>query len=266
MRFTIALLLIACHSQPGLKIRVNTADIETYSEANAAYIPQPILARANSAAVYFRTPTSSCSGTYIQTSSGPKIITSAHCFRDPSECADVKVYFALPNQKPITRTCSSLRLHADSDLALFTLTQPPPAKFKPLSLWTEKFSKPRAAFVIHYPLLTLRKTRHNTRYVTGIDCYAESSFGFYQRLANELFFYGLAHTCDIAAGSSGAGLIDLKTAKILGVIWGDVLIYTDAGVQQRSGATHYRYIRQFIANEPLPAATTLNALLGYIHD
>ena len=267
--YPLLLLLIACHSQPGIKVRVNTADIETYSNANAAYIPKPILTRATNAAIYLRTPASSCSGTYLQTSSGPKIITSAHCFRDPSECADVKVYFSQPNHAPIIRTCAanSLRTHAGSDLAIFTLAKPPPAKFQPLSLWTKKFNQPRAAFIIHYPILNPRQiTRTNTRYVTGIDCYAESDFSFYQKIAHDLFFYGLAHTCDIATGSSGAGLIDLETAKVLGVIWGDVLIYTDSGVQQRSGATHYRYVQKFLAGKQLPAATALNILLGYIRD
>lgn len=269
IRIISLLLLIACHSQPGLKVRVNTADIETYSNANAAYIPKPILTRATNAAIYFRTATSSCSGTYLQTSSGAKIITSAHCFSDPNECSEIKVYFSLPDQDPIIRTCApnSLRTHAASDLAIFTLKRPPSAQFQPLSLWTKKLNRPRAAFIIHYPVLNPQQiTRTNTRYVTGIDCYAESDFSFYQKLANHLFFYGLAHTCDIATGSSGAGLIDLETAKLLGVIWGDVLIYTDSGVQQRSGATHFRYVQKFLAGTPLPTASILNTLLSYVRD
>ncbi|MDE3270143.1 MAG: serine protease [Pseudomonadota bacterium] len=267
--YSLLVWQIACHSQPGLQIKVNTVDIETYSEANAAYIPQPILARANDASVYLRTRTSSCSGTYIQTISGPKIITSAHCFDNAHECRELKVYFAKPNRKAVIRACAanSFRAHAESDLAVFALARPPPQEFKPLTLWTAPLHKPRAAFIIHYPRLNPRQAASiNTRYVTGIDCYAESAFSFYQRLVNALFFYGLAHTCDIAAGSSGAGLIDLETAKVLGVIWGDVLVYTDAGVQQHSGATHYRYVRRFLSNQPLPAATLLNTVLGYLRD
>jgi hypothetical protein len=60
--------------------------------------------------------------------------------------------------------------------------------------------------------------------------------------------YSLRHTCDLIHGSSGSGLIDAKTGKILGVNWGGIKISLDAGVRTDNVATRAKYAQAFLNN------------------
>ena len=240
------LLLLAC-DPPKQRIIIHTADIANYSTANAAYIPEKILTLANNATVYLETPKTSCSGTLVQTKGANKknkvqVLTSAHCFLE-TDCNTVRTYLIDKQSKHFACQQGTLRLHHDSDLALYSLQGKLPATNKPLTVWQGKLPKLRSAFIIHYA--------GGNKSVTGIDCYVLGNFDLFFWLISPLFLYGLSHTCSILPGSSGAGLLDFETGKLLGVVWGDAVLSSNEELRQYSGAIHYLYVQKFIKGETL---------------
>ena len=260
----IALLLNGCTREAPRQRRIfaHTEDIARFSLTNASYIPKAILQRANAAAVFIINPSGSCSGTLVTlTGKEAQIVTNAHCFRDKqgraARCKDTTVVFAMESKR-LTVKCrqGTLRLNRSVDLAVFMLQNKPklPPRYQPLEIWQGKLPKRREAFIIHHP--NVHKTRlHNytvfDKAVTGLDCYVLGRFPWYLRREADIFLHGLSHSCDISSGSSGAGLIDFATAKLLGVVWGDVVLSNEEEVRLLNGAIHSRYVRRFINVEPL---------------
>ena len=150
----------------------------------------------------------------------------------------------------------TLRTNHSADLATFMLQTKPtlPKRYQPLEIWQGKHPKRREAFIIHHP--DVHETQlHNQigfdKAVTGLDCYVLGRFPWYLRIEAGIFLHGVSHSCDIASGSSGAGLIDFATGKLLGVVWGDVVLSSKDEVRLLNGAIHSRYVRRFIKGEPL---------------
>ena len=260
----IAVLLSGCTCEAPRQRRIvtHTEDIARFSLANASYIPKPILQRANAAAVFIINPSGSCSGTLV-TLAGKEaqIVTNAHCFRDKqgreARCQDTEVIFAVEDEHLIIKCRQgTLRLNRSVDLAVFSLQDKPklPPRYQPLTIWSGKHPERREAFIIHHPNIHKKQLRNRMLFdksVTGLDCYALGRFPWYLRREAGIFLHGVAHSCDIASGSSGAGLIDFATAKLLGVVWGDVILSNKEEVRLLSGAIHSRYVRRFINDEPL---------------
>lgn len=244
------------------RVFTHTEDIARFSLENASYIPKEILQRANAAAVLIINPVGTCSGTLVSLlGRAAQIITNAHCFRDDigreADCERTSVVFGV-ERKRLTVGCQtgSLRINYTADLAVFTPKRRPklPKHYQPLEIWRGKVPARREAFIIHHPNVHETRWRNMTVYakaVTGIDCYAIGRFPWYLRRAAAVFLYGLSHTCDIASGSSGAGLIDFATGKLLGVVWGDAIVSSDKEVRLVNGAIASRYVRRFINNQPL---------------
>ena len=247
---------------PRRRVITHTEDIARFSLENASYIPKPILDRASAASVFIINTAGTCSGTLVSLPPGPKqIITNAHCFRDrtgrAASCAQTSVVFSMEDKR-LTVKClpGSLRLNRSIDLAVFQLQHKDklPPRYQPLDIWQGKLSKRREAFIIHHPNVHATQLRNYMAFdkaVTGIDCYVLGRFPWYLRKEADVFLYGLSHSCDIASGSSGAGLIDFASGKLLGVVWGDVVLSNDEEVRQLNGAIASRYVRRFIKNEPL---------------
>ena len=129
-----------------------------------------------------------------------------------------------------------------------------PKRYQPLEIWPGKLPQRREAFIIHHPNVHETQLRNRIVFdksVTGLDCYVLGRFPWYLRREADIFLHGLSHSCDIASGSSGAGLIDFATGKLLGVVWGDVVLSNEKEVRLLNGAIHSRYVRRFINAEPL---------------
>ena len=260
----IALLSSSCTCEAPRQRRIftHTEDIARFSLTNASYIPKAILQRANAAAVFITNPSGTCSGTLV-TSPGKEaqIITNAHCFRDKigraATCEQTSVVFSMESKR-LTVNCRSgtLRINRSVDLAAFMLQSKRklPKRYQPLEIWQGKIPKWREAFIIHHPNVHETQLRNRTVFdksVTGLDCYVLGRFPWYLRREADIFLHGLSHSCDIASGSSGAGLIDFVTGKLLGVVWGDVVLSNEEEVRLLNGAIHSRYVRRFINAEPL---------------
>ncbi len=260
----IALLSSGCTCEGPRQRRVftHTEDIERFSLANASYIPKAILQRANAASVFIINPSGTCSGTLVSLAGkAAQIITNAHCFRDrigrAVSCKQTSVVFSMESER-LMANCrpGTLRIDRHVDLAVFMLQTKSalPRRYQPLKIWQGKLSPGREAFIIHHP--DVHETQLHNRIVfdkavTGLDCYVLGRFPWYLRMEADIFLHGLSHSCDIASGSSGAGLIDFATGKLLGVVWGDVVLSNDEEVRQLNGAIHSRYVRRFINAEPL---------------
>ena len=149
-----------------------------------------------------------------------------------------------------------MRLNRSADLAVFSLQEKPklPPRYQPLAIWSGKHPERREAFIIHHPNVHEKQLRNRTLFdksVTGLDCYTLGRFPWYLRREAGIFLHGVSHSCDIASGSSGAGLIDFATAQLLGVVWGDVILSSKKEVRLLSGAIHSRYVRRFLNDDPL---------------
>ena len=260
----IALLANGCTCEAPRSRRVvtHTEDISRYSLANASYIPEAVLQRASAASVFIINPSGTCSGTLVTLAAQTaQIVTNAHCFHDragrASTCEQTTVVFAMESERWTTRCRSgSLRLNQRVDLAVFSLQSKPalPQRYQPLEIWADKLPRGREAFIIHHPNVHETQLFNHTvaaKAVTGLDCRVLGRFPWYMRMEADIFLHGLSHSCDIANGSSGAGLIDFATGKLLGVIWGDVVLSNEEEVRLLSGAIHSRYVRRFIKAEPL---------------
>ncbi len=252
-----------CDEPRQRRVFTHTEDIALFSLANASYIPPPILQRANAAAVFIINPSGTCSGTLVSVAGNKEaqIITNAHCFYDKqgrgARCQETEVVFAMESERLRVRCrAGTLRLNRSVDLAVFMLQDKPklPSRFQPLAIWQGKLPHQREAFIIHHPTVHETTLRNHTVFdkaVTGLDCYVLGRFPWYLRMEADIFLHGISHSCDIASGSSGAGLIDFATAKLLGVVWGDVVLSNEEEVRLLNGAIHSRYVRRFINAEPL---------------
>lgn len=266
LRFSIFIALLSssctCEAPRQRRIVTHTEDIARFSLANASYIPKPILQRANAAAVFIINPSGTCSGTLI-TLAGEEmqIITNAHCFRDKqgreARCEDTTVVFAMESDRlQVNCRAGTLRTNRRVDLAVFMLDDKStlPKRYQPLEIWQGKHPKRREAFIIHHPNVHKTQMRNHMVFdksVTGLDCYVLGRFPWYLRMEADIFLHGISHSCDIASGSSGAGLIDFATGKLLGVVWGDVVLSNKEEVRLLNGAIHSRYVRRFINAAPL---------------
>ena len=219
-----------------------------------------------------------CSGTLIQgdTADAPKrVLTNHHCFAQgenedgtakaelmPEACHQTYVYFGLSSYhefKSMRISCKpgTLKTSYDADVAVFSLSQEPPAPYVPLELWdgpTDPGS--REAVIVHYPnvkssLVTApgSDAKLPSASVTRNDCRVIGRFEIGTWDLDKTLPFGLRHTCDIIEGSSGSGLIDVETHKILGVDWGGVKIRFANDLRTDNVATMARYVREWLAGD-----------------
>ena len=191
-----------------------------------------------------------CSGSLIHGKKGKnyRIVTNQHCFsKKDSEgqaideliseaCHETQIYFGFSDtSSPIKRLCKpgSLITSFLGDLAILTLNENPPDTYEPFQIWDEKTTlKGRRAFVVHYPSTQLSGDGRNAQQelkelnvlmpkkaITQDDCYIVGTYEEAYWEKNKNLQFSLRHRCDIVKGSSGSGLIDALTGKLIGVNW-----------------------------------------------
>ena len=240
-----------------------------------------------------------CSGSLIEVGGEHRILTNQHCFAKtaandknqnleellPRACLDTRVYFnfSSPSDEVVINRClyGSLRTNYRADLATFALVEPLPDGFQPLELRQGKLENlvGRKVFTIHHPgtgrkndlPLPDLKAPAPRRMITVNDCLYLGGFSEQTWEDRGGIPYQIRHTCDLKDGSSGSGLVDLQTGKLLGVNIGSVdmqVITTNKGKPEVINQDKYtfnvatvaEFVRYFINNQPLPDPQTLSEI------
>ncbi len=229
-----------------------------------------------------------CSGSLIGGRSAgdtPRIITNHHCFAEkrkgsdrslphiiPEACENTTVYFSFEDDdedsKPLSRKCrrGSLVTNFDADFALFSLDKPLPAEYEPFEIWDGKVPPNRPAFIIHHP--SAKESRQGgeseamlreegvylpKKAITVKNCRVLGPFDKNFWSLNPNLSVGLKHTCDLVQGSSGSGLIDVTSGKLLGVNWGGITLTINKSEHKHNVASAAQFLRQFVASHDVTA-------------
>lgn len=201
-----------------------------------------------------------CSGSLIDVRGEPRILTNQHCFAKtapdnkdqnldellPEACHKTRVYFNFSSSTDdvVIRRCRQGSLQNNhnhhADLATFALDHPDnnnndklvPEGIRPLELWQGELKDlvGRKVFTIHHPGTGQKNTLPlpdleapaPRKMITIRNCLYLGGFSRETWDDRGGIPYQIRHTCDLLDGSSGSGLIDLKTGKLLGVNIGSV--------------------------------------------
>ena len=240
-----------------------------------------------------------CSGSLISIGGEPRILTNQHCFAKtasndkdqnldellPQACFETRVYFDFkqPVADAVVNRCQhgTLRTNYRADLAIFALEKPLPDGVRPLELWQGELKDlvGRKVFTIHHPgtepsntlLLPDIKAPAPAKMITVRNCLYLGGFSMETWDDRGGIPYQVRHTCDLLDGSSGSGLIDLQSGKLLGVNIGSVemqVITSSKGKPEVVNQTKYTYnvatlaefVRHFLNDQPLPDQQTLSEI------
>ncbi len=228
-----------------------------------------------------------CSGTLIDPKSPSetmRVLTNRHCFVAddslhsntellPGHCESTLVFFGFFKNQIADRwmgTClaGSFRSELDGDLAIFNLSQNPPARFLPAQVSSGDVASGTSSMIVHFPFVDeddpqkMQKTFYEARaqisipygQVTYEDCQLGEDFPEETWSIDRSLRYSFKHTCDQRKGSSGSALWDLETKAIIGINWGGVILRSDGDSQEMvfNVATNPSRIRAFI-NDKIPA-------------
>ncbi len=273
-----------------------TNDIERLGDLDAgrANIPPEVLERAIKSSILtvtemYNGKQSYCSGALIDGRNAgdlPRIITNHHCFAHKNSstgrslpqvfaeaCEETSVYFDFSVKKePMKRSCArgSLVTNYDADFAMFSLDEELPADYEPFKIWVGEVPPNRAAFIIHHPnakeskqgregeeMLKGTGTYFPKKVITVNNCRVLGRFDerFWSQQDNLPF--GLRHTCDLVHGSSGSGLIDVASGRLLGINWGGITMKIDGVDRKDNVASSSEFLREFvdsgdITSPPIP--------------
>jgi hypothetical protein len=217
-----------------------------------------------------------CSGTLIGPAPGTeqlRVLTNHHCFATPGTngqstanlyleaCTNTEVLFGFaPGVRgDFTKgRCEegTMRSNYDADVAVFVLNKNPPEQFQPLELWEGEIPQNRKALIVHYPDVEehlVRLPGHAYRLPSAAqttdNCEVLGKFPVSEWDLDHTLPYSVRHTCDLIHGSSGSGLIDLETNKLLGVNWGGIKVTYQEGVRTDNVATQAEFVRAFLADK-----------------
>lgn len=240
-----------------------------------------------------------CSGSLINIGGEPRILTNQHCFAKiaagnkdqnldellPQACLETRVYFDfnLPVANTSVNRCrrGTLRTNHRADLASFALEKPLPDGVRPLEFWQGELEDlvGRKVFTIHHPgtgpkntlPLPDLKAPAPSKMITVRNCLYLG--GFAQETWDDRggIPYQIRHTCDLLDGSSGSGLVDLQTGKLLGVNIGSVEMQVITSSKSKpevvnqmkytyNVATVAKFVRDFTEDRPLPDPQTLSEI------
>ena len=222
-----------------------------------------------------------CSGTLIGADSAagrPRILTNHHCFAQegsdglalpallPEACVATRVHFGFVQGQLASSTigtceAGSLRTTFAGDLAVFTLASAPPERFRPLGIWSSSEGiEGRAAVVVHYPDVASAMAQPPdggpalpAAQATIDDCRVVGPFAAADFSLDRSLPVSIRHTCDLIHGSSGSGLIDVRTGQILGVNWGGIQINGSSKNTIDNVATSAAYVTAFLAGREAQA-------------
>lgn len=240
-----------------------------------------------------------CSGSLIEVRGEPRILTNQHCFAKtaaadkeqnldellPQACFQTRVYFDFkePLSEIVVNRCQrgTLRTNHRADLATFALEKPVPVGVQPLELWNGELKDlvGRKVFTIHHPgtvesntlPLPDLKAPAPRRMITVRNCLYLGGFSSTTWDDRGGIPYQIRHTCDLKDGSSGSGLVDLQTGKLLGVNIGSVemeVTTSSKGKPEVIKQTKYTYnvatvaefVRYFTTDQSLPDPQTLSEI------
>jgi hypothetical protein len=205
-----------------------------------------------------------------------RVLTNHHCFATtddegkakpqimPEACGGTSVYFGFAPRLDDAAEASqvrcapgSLRTDFEGDLAVFTLEENPPAAagYRPVTIWDgEDVPVDRQAFIIHYPDIADQlalppggKVKLPTAQATLDDCRVLGGYDVSEWDLDRTLPYALRHTCDLIHGSSGSGLFDRETGKLLGVNWGGLKVSYGGGTRTDNVATRASYVLAFLS-------------------
>lgn len=230
-----------------------------------------------------------CSGTLIDSEiSGERlrVLSNHHCFAQIGDnqlasetlmvgaCTDTKVYLGfLPDQtaNAFVSACEpgSLKTNFNGDLSVFTLSSEVPPNFKPVSLYDgQDQGIGRRALIVHYPnieenLETPRggKVELPTAALTINDCRVLGEFDPIEWSLDRSLPISLRHSCDLIHGSSGSGLIDAETGKLLGVNWGGIKVSYSDRERVDNVATKAKFVEAFLAGRAEEELASVEARL-----
>ena len=120
----------------------------------------------------------------------------------------------------------------------------------------------RKAFIIHHPSATESKQgRESEELLKGIGMYFPKKaitvnncrvLGRFEKdfwALNPNLPFGLRHTCDLVHGSSGSGLVDVTSGKLLGVNWGGITLTVNKVERKDNVASSAKFLREFVDSD-----------------
>ena len=262
-----------------------TNDIERLNNTDmtAIAISETVLDNATRASVLAVTAMSDgkqkfCSGSLIAGRNAgdlPRIVTNHHCFAKKVKgtnrslpeivseaCEETSVYFDFSiAEEPVTRKCKSGSLVTNyfADFAMFTIDEELPEEYEPFAIWEGEVPANRKSFIIHHPSAKESKqgreseqvlkdtgTYFPKKAITVNNCRVLGRFEDDFWHLNPNLPFGLRHTCDLVHGSSGSGLVDVETGKLLGVNWGGITLTINKVERKDNVASSARYLQEFV--------------------
>lgn len=278
-------------SKPGYIIGP-TNDIERLSDTDTEDIdiPMEVLAKATKASILTVTEMNDgkqkyCSGSLIEGRNEgdmPRIVTNHHCFAQkisgtnrslpdvvPEACKETTVYFDFSlADEPLKRGCKSGSLVTNfaADFAVFSLDEDLPEDYEPFQIWEGEVPPNRQAFIIHHPSAKESKQgRESEEMLKGTGVYFPKKaitvnnckvLGRFEEdfwALNPNLPFGLRHTCDLVHGSSGSGLIDVASGKLLGVNWGGITLTVNKVDRKDNVASSAKFLREFVDSDNVTA-------------
>lgn len=216
-----------------------------------------------------------CSGTLILPAANEtflRVITNHHCFAESENdekskqtllkesCVKTKIYldFNKGNARDSkTADCApgSLRSSYEMDLAVFTLKDQLPNRYKPLGIFPGSVAElaGKSALIIHHPDVETQRESPGkgvpplpVSAYTNNDCRVDGPFSASEAKLDRTLPFGIRHSCDLIHGSSGSALLDPQTGLILGVNWGGIQINSGGGLNVSNVATSAPFVRAFL--------------------
>ena len=229
-----------------------------------------------------------CSGVVIASEhadSNKRILTNHHCFAstisaagDVSKdlrletCSLTEVYFHFEDKtfdQVAKSGCAlgSLRTDNRLDLAVFTLSLPPPKDVESALIYPDDGSdlSGRAGIIVHHPDIAENYrnlpgsvTKMPIGVYTSKDCTVTGPFAPSEWSVDPATPFAVKHTCDILSGSSGSPLFDAATGAVMGVNWGGVEFSLDGDSKSTTNAaTSAHFIHAFLEHNEQPVTERL---------
>ena len=216
-----------------------------------------------------------CSGTLVPPAPNEqllRVLTNHHCFAESDQdakarstllkeaCVKTRIYLEFykgSTKKSLSFECArgSLRTNFDMDLAVFTVKEPLPPKYRPLSIFQGTIAelKGRPAMIVHYPDIARERDFPGeggpplpVAAYTHNDCRIGGAFAAEEAKLDRTLPFGIKHSCDLIHGSSGSALLDPQSGTVLGVNWGGIQINAGGGLDVNNVATAAPFVRAFL--------------------
>lgn len=273
-------------------------DINTITPDNVVAVPPNVQAAAVLLTITINQGKRKfCSGTLIPGENGGnyRILTNHHCFAPEEDdkrkvtddivqgaCEGARVFFGFFRDQLDRREVGrcqpgSFRNDFQGDLAVFTLEQNPTPRFQPAEFWTDgDVPGGRSGLIMHFPTIEATAPDADKNLVlepeagikvpvaqfTVADCETLGPFPAQEWQLDKSLKMGFKHTCDLKKGSSGSGLWDAVTGRLIGVNWGGITLkYTDPDrTEVFNVATNINYVKLFLEHKEQEELARLNTI------